>query len=80
MYVFVCLCVCRIAGHFRFLQQVKMVFCKKKLIWLGVGFLNGTDAEIGYELDKKWWKNTESAQLCFCLQNFLLFSSREEKG
>ena len=26
------------------------------LIWLGVGFLNRTGAEIGYKLDKKWKK------------------------
>ena len=44
-----------------------------KLIWLGVGFLNRTGAEIGYQLDKRMQKNhfiiekiqkyTESAQL-----------------
>ena len=45
-----------------------------KLMWLGVGFLNRTGAEIGYWLDKeckiiiflllKIFKNTSSAQLC----------------
>ena len=25
-----------------------------KLIWLGVGFLNWTGAEMGYQLDKKY--------------------------
>ena len=48
---------CR-AGHFRYfliLSLIKNEFFASifiKLIWLAVGFLNRTSAEIGYELEK----------------------------
>ena len=57
------------AGHFRYFlifSLIKNDFLHFfiKLIWLGVGFLNRTGAEIGYQLDKKckeiifyYWKN-----------------------
>ena len=60
-----------------------MIFCIFiKLIWLGVGFLNRTGAEIGYWLYKKmkkivyYWKtlkNTESAEeLKICKELYLI--------
>ena len=66
------------AGHLRYFfifSLIKNEFFAFfiKLIWLGVGFLNRTDAEIGYWLDTKCkpsflllkkLKNTSSAQLC----------------
>ena len=68
------------AGHFRYFFNNKKWFFSFfiKLVWLGVGFLNRTGAEIGYLFDKKmqWnhflllkkFKNTECAQLCLSVQ------------
>ena len=60
-----------------------------KLIWLGVGFLNRTSAEIGYYLYKKMqtnhflllknFKNTESAQLCW-VSRLVKTSKRRSEG
>ena len=77
--VFVCVCVWvqswALSVFLNFFTNKKWFFAFSiKLIWLGVGFLNRTGAEIGYQLDKKCkinhfllvkkFKNTESAQLC----------------
>ena len=49
------------AGHFRYFLVFSIIKNDLlaffiKLIWLGVGFLNRSGAEIGYKLDKKWKK------------------------
>ena len=50
-----------------------------KLIWLGVGFLNITGAEVGYQLDKKNAKisffNVEKMQK----YHFLLLKKKNQK-
>ena len=55
-----------------------MIFCIfYQVIWLGVGFLNRTGAEIGYQLDKKNAKKSfiiekiQKYRKCPALQYFL---------